>query len=253
MGTYAEVGGRKLMNKVIMVLLCLLAMNSAASESVYHRSVSVDIFDKKSVGRGAAYFANYCQGCHGVRQIRYSRIGKDLKLTEAEMRSSFMLGEAKIHDYVKTAMSADDAKITFGVAPPDLSLVVRARGADWIFSYLKSFYTDPKRPFGVNNVVLPNVAMPNVLWEFQGTQEPVFKDIDGVPTVIDVKSTASGKLSEEQFDEMLTDLVNYLAYVSEPSKLDRIPMGKWVILFLVLITALFFKLKKEYWKDIGQN
>jgi ubiquinol-cytochrome c reductase cytochrome c1 subunit len=225
-------------------------MACPAAESEFHRSVSVDIFKKASVGRGAAYFANYCQGCHGLKQIRYSRIGQDLNVGEETMRKEFLLGGAKIHDYVRTAMLPKDAETTFGVVPPDLSLIVRARGADWIFSYLKGFYDDPKRPFGVNNAVVPNVAMPNVLWEFQGPQKPVVETVDGNPVVVDVESTGHGKLSEEEFDEMLTDIVNYLTYVSEPSKLERLPLGKYVIAFLLLLTVIFYKLKKEYWKDL---
>jgi ubiquinol-cytochrome c reductase cytochrome c1 subunit len=238
------------MNKALAIFLGFLSVTGEAAESEFHRSVSVDIFDKASVNRGAGYFANYCQGCHGLKQIRYSRVGKDLNISEDTMRGEFMFGGAKVHDYIRTAMLPKDAEATFGVVPPDLSLIVRARGADWIYSYLKGFYDDPKRPFGVNNAVVPNVAMPNVLWEFQGPQQPVIEIEDGNAVVVDVKPAGKGRLSEEEFDEMLTDLVNYLAYVGEPSKLDRLPLGKFVVAFLLLLTVIFYKLKKEYWKDL---
>lgn len=210
----------------------------------------VDIFDTDSVRRGAGFFANYCMGCHSAKQIRYSRIAKDLELSEDTMRREFMFGNVKIHDYLETAMSKEDGENAFGVAPPDLSLVVRAKGGDWVYSYLKGFYTDPKRPFGVNNLVSPDVAMPNVLWELQGTQEPVIKKINGADAVIDVRLVKKGEMPPKEFDQALTDIVNFLAYVSEPSKLQRLPLGKYVILFLVVLAVIMYRLKKEYWKNI---
>jgi ubiquinol-cytochrome c reductase cytochrome c1 subunit len=166
------------------------------------------------------------------------------------MRREFMFGNVKIHDYLETAMSKEDGENAFGVAPPDLSLVVRAKGGDWVYSYLKGFYTDPKRPFGVNNLVSPDVAMPNVLWELQGTQEPVIKKINGADAVIDVRLVKKGEMPPKEFDQALTDIVNFLAYVSEPSKLQRLPLGKYVILFLVVLAVIMYRLKKEYWKNI---
>lgn len=239
------------MNKALAILLCFFAMASGAAESGKPlKHVSVDIFDTESVRRGAGYFAHYCLGCHGLKQIRYSRLGRDLKLEEDTMRHEFMFGDVKIHDYVRTAMAPSDAETAFGVVPPDLSLVVRARGADWIYGYLNGFYLDPKRPFGVNNLVVPNVAMPNVLWELQGAQEAVVNVVKGVPEVVDVRLVEPGRMSAREFDKALTDIVNFLAYVSEPSKLERLPLGKYVILFLVILTVILFRLKKEYWKNL---
>jgi ubiquinol-cytochrome c reductase cytochrome c1 subunit len=239
------------MNKALLIILSIVSMAVGAAESKRPlKHISVDIFDTESVRRGAGYFANYCLGCHGIKQMRYSRIGKDLKLNEEDMRREFLFGDSKIHDYVQTAMAPSDSEKAFGVVPPDLSLIVRARGADWIYGYLTGFYADPKRPFGVNNIVAPNVAMPNVLWEFQGSQEPVLASNKGVPEVVDVRLAEPGLMRVQEFDRAVTDIVNFLAYVSEPSKLERLPLGKYVIAFLIFLTVILYKLKKEYWKDI---
>lgn len=239
------------MNKALAILLCFFSLACAASEAGQRlESAPVDIFDLESVRRGAGYFANYCLGCHGIKQMRYSRIGGDLKLNEETMRAEFLFGDARVHDYVRTAMPPKDAEAAFGVVPPDLSLIVRARGADWIYGYLKSFYVDPTRPFGVNNVLAKNVAMPNVLWDLQGAQEPIIKTVEGTPTAVGVRLTSPGKLTPREFDRTVADIVTFLAYVAEPAKLQRLPLGKYVLVFLLVLTVILYKLKKEYWKDI---
>ena len=241
----------KRMKQVLaFLLLCSVALIANAESGVKLDHADVDVFDELSVIRGAGYFANYCLGCHGLKQIRYSRIGKDLKLNEAQLREVIQLGDVKIHESVHSAMTPAAAVTAFGVAPPDLSLVVRSRGADWVYSYLKGFYEDSKRPFGVNNIVAPNVAMPNVLWELQGKQLPEVEEIDGKPEVVGLKLMAHGKMKPHEFDGAVNDLVNFLAYVGEPSALKRVPLGKYVIAFLLFLTYLFYRLKKEYWKDI---
>jgi len=239
------------MKKLIAAWLCLFIWGStvaASEQSLDH--VSVDVFDELSVIRGAAYFGDYCLGCHGLKQIRYSRLVKDLKVNEAKLKKTILFGDIKIHESIKSSMTPELGVTVFGVAPPDLSLVVRSRGSDWVFTYLKSFYVDAKRPYGVNNVLLPNVAMPNVLWELQGSQRPLVESVHGEDQVVGVQLIEKGSLSERQFDSALTDIVNFLAYVSEPSKLQRVPLGKYVIGFLLLLTYILYKLKKEYWKDI---
>lgn len=239
------------MKKVLSILLlCGLSSVCRAESGPVIESADIDVFDQLSVLRGAGYYAKYCLGCHGLKQIRYSRIAKDLKINEEQLRESFLFGDAKIHDLVNTAMTTESAAISFGVAPPDLSLVVRARGADWVYTYLRSFYADPTRPFGVNNLLVPNVAMPNVLWELQGPQEPVMDRVNGKQEIVGVRSSGQGKLTPREFDRAASDLVNFLAYVAEPSALQRLPMGKYVISFLLFMTYVFYRLKKEYWKDI---
>ena len=234
----------------IILVLCSFSLVCRAESSVELEHADVDVFDQLSVMRGAGYFANYCLGCHGLKQMRYSRIARDLKVNESQLRDFFLYGDAKIHESVRSAMTPANATLAFGVEPPDLSLVVRARGADWVYSYLKNFYEDSTRPFGVNNAVAPNVAMPNVLWDLQGPQTAVTRVVDGKPEVVGVKSSGHGKLSGREFDHAVNDIVNFLAYVGEPSALQRIPLGKYVIVFLLFLTYLFYRLKKEYWKDI---
>ncbi len=239
------------MIKAFFVLfLCTASWCSWGESSASLESADNDPFDQLSVIRGAQYFGQYCLGCHGLKQIRYSRLGKDLKINESGMREVLLFGDAKIHDPIQTAMDPAAATTIFGVAPPDLSLVVRSRGADWVYSYLKGFYEDAKRPFGVNNTLVPNVAMPNVLWELQGSQAPEIEHHEGQDLVVGVRRMSHGTLSERQFDQVVNDLVNFLAYVGEPSILQRVPLGKYVIAFLLLLTLIFHKLKKEYWKDI---
>lgn len=234
----------------IILVLSTFSLVCRAESSVELEHADVDVFDQLSVIRGAGYFTNYCLGCHGLKQMRYSRIARDLKVNESQLRDFFLYGDAKIHETVNSAMTPANATLAFGVEPPDLSLVVRARGADWVYSYLKNFYEDPTRPFGVNNAVAPKVAMPNVLWDLQGPQAAVTASVDGKPEVVGVKSTGHGKLSPREFDHAVNDIVNFLAYVGEPSALQRIPLGKYVIVFLLFLTYLFYRLKKEYWKDI---
>lgn len=240
------------MKRALTLLLLVFSLPSAGTPSGRSlETVEVDIFDRESVRRGAGLFANYCLGCHGIKQMRYSRIAKDLHLDQEALRREFLFGQAKVYDPIRTAMAPAVAEAAFGVVPPDLSLIVRARGANWVYNYLKGFYLDPKRPFGVNNMVAPNVAMPNVLWEFQGIQVPVVKMVAGVPTVVDVRLSEPGKMSPQEFRGAVTDIVNFLAYVAEPAKLERLPLGKYVLAFLIILTVLLYKLKKEYWKDIS--
>jgi ubiquinol-cytochrome c reductase cytochrome c1 subunit len=158
---------------------------------------------------------------------------------------------AGIYDKLYTAMNAHDAEKWFGIQPPDLSLIARSRTPDWLYSYLKGFYIDPaKPPLGVNNVVFKDVGMPNVFWQLQGQQEAVYKNVDGQKIIDRLVLREPGKLSEQEFDHMINDLVNFLVYVGEPVKLERERMGKYVLFFLFMFLIIAYLLKKEYWKDI---
>lgn len=212
--------------------------------------VAVDVFDLQSVQRGAGYFVDYCMGCHSLKHLRYSRLGKDLRLTEERMRQGLMVDGAKMEESLLTAMEKEDAEKWFGVAPPDLSLIARSRGDDWLYSYLKGFYVDPAAPTGVNNIVYQNVGMPNVLWELQGAQKPVLGKEDGADVIKDVEPIAQGKMTPRQFDQAVTDLVTFLVYAAEPAQYDRLRLGKYVLFGLIVLAVLFYRLKKEYWKDI---
>lgn len=240
----------KSLTSFLGLFLILFSSLCGASEKSTLSRVDVDVFDAESVRRGAGIYANYCMGCHSLGQIRYSRIQKDLELSEATMRAEFMLGAVKIHDTIKTAMTREDGDVMFGVSPPDLSLVARSRGVDWVYSYLKGFYKDPARPLGVNNLVAENIAMPNVLWALQGVQEPIKTQEHGESIITGVKQVKAGSQSAEAFDQTVTDLVTFLAYVAEPSQLQRLPLGKYVLFFLLVLTVVFYKLKKEYWKNL---
>lgn len=205
-----------------------------------------------SLQRGARTFFNYCSGCHSLQYMRYSRIAEDLQLSDAEVLKNFDFTGAKIGDMAMSNMSADDAEKFFGKAPPDLSLEARAKGPDWIYTYLKSFYLDPSRPTGWNNTLFPNVSMPNVLWELQGAQKAVYASAKPgeEPQVERLVSAAPGRLTSEQYDDTVRDLTAFLQYAGEPAALKRESMGVWVVLYLAFFTFLAWLLKHEFWKDV---
>ncbi len=239
------------MKTVLVVLLGALAWPAFGSEGQpeIHR-VDLDVFDQASVRRGAEHYIHYCQGCHSLKHLRYSRLAQDYQIDEATMKNEFLLGERKMHETLLSAMRPADAEQWFGAPAPDLSLSARARGADWIYTYLKSFYLDPSRPSGVNNLLVSNVAMPNVLADFQGLQAPVIAHQEGVEYIEKLELVQPGSMSLEAFDRALHDLMNFLVYVSEPSQLQRLKLGKYVLAFLLLLTVLLYLLKKEFWKDV---
>ncbi|WP_455205745.1 cytochrome c1 [Kaarinaea lacus] len=219
---------------------------------------NIDPYDTESLQRGARYFADYCFNCHSIALMRYSRVANKLELSEDEVANTMLFTGAKIGDPMNIALVADDAKRWFGTAPPDLSVVSRSRSVDWIYTYLRSFYKDESRPWGVNNALFKDVAMPHVLWELQGLQEANFETVttdEGVEQKIinGFKLTEQGKMNPEQFDTAVRDIVNFLAYVGEPSKTERLALGRWVLLFLAIYFVLVYFLKKEYWKDIKSS
>lgn len=226
-----------------------------ASSGIKLDHANIDLTDKESLRRGAKYFAGYCFNCHSIRFMRYSRIAKDLEIPEDEVAATMLYTGAKIGDLMKVALKPADAKHWFGVAPPDLSVVSRSRGVDWIYTYLRSFYKDDSRPWGVNNAVFKDVAMPHVLWELQGLQErlPHSEKSEHGNEASEgrgFKLIEKGKLSPEEFDNAVRDIVNFLAYVGEPTKTTRLSLGRWVLGFLIVYFLVMFFLKKEYWKDV---
>lgn len=233
----------------ILLLLFTLSFGAYASEGVELQEADVDVSDKASLLRGAKHFVTYCLGCHSIKHIRYLQIAMDTHADEQEVLQDIAPLGASIYDSLHTAMNKHDAEKWFGTQPPDLSLIARSRGADWLYSYLKSYYTDEKRPFGVNNLVFEDTAMPNPLWQLQGEQHAeIRKTIYG--DEIDLVLVKEGSLSEREFDQLVTDLVNFLVYVGEPRQLERESMGKYVLFFLLIFTVLAYLLKKEYWKDV---
>lgn len=240
-------------------MACLLLFSSATvpamenTAGTYH--ARADTTDVKSLQRGARIFVNYCTGCHSASYMRYNRLGADLEIGEETLKSNFMFGTDKTGNTMDIAMKSSDAVRFFGVAPPDLSVIARSRGADWLYGYFLTFYRDPNRPTGVNNLVFKDVAMPHVLWELQGYQKPVYKKIvhpDGSQSQVieTLELETQGRLGPEEYRQAIRDLVNFLVYLSEPVKLQRQKIGLWVMLYLLAFLVLSYLLKKEYWKDV---
>jgi ubiquinol-cytochrome c reductase cytochrome c1 subunit len=232
------------------ILLVSGAAMAAEGEGLAPANVRVE--STASLQRGARLYFNYCSGCHSIKYMSYSRLAEDMHLSADEVLGSFAFTGAKIGDQVVATMPEANAQQWFGKAPPDLSLESRAKGQDWIYNYLKSFYLDSTRPSGWNNTVFPNVSMPNVLWELQGVQRAQFAVAkSGEDAHVEKLHLASkGKLSAAEFDEAARDLTTFLQYVGEPAALKRESMGVWVILYLAAFTFLAWLLKHEYWKDV---
>ena len=211
---------------LIFIITAIVSSNSFAASKVHLDHADTDIFDEASLQNGAKLFMNFCSGCHSISFMRYNRIAKDLNLSEELVVKNLMFAGKKTGEAITTAMPNEGASKWFGGVPPDLSLVARSKGTDWIYTYLRSFYADESRIFGVNNKVLVNASMPDVLWSLRESQ------------------------SESEFDNSVRDITNFLDYVGEPAKLIRLKLGKWVLLFLGILFILVYMLKKEYWKDV---
>ncbi|OHE90181.1 MAG: ubiquinol cytochrome C oxidoreductase [Lysobacterales bacterium RIFOXYA1_FULL_68_6] len=212
-----------------------------------------DLSDRASLQRGAQLYMNYCAGCHSLKYMRYSRMAEDLGLTEDEVMKNLNFTGAKFGEQVQVSMPAAGGEKWFGKMPPDLSVISRVRGSDWIYTYLKSFYLDESRPLGWNNQLFPNASMPNPLWELQGLQHAEFGPVDpatGERHVEGLKVAQAGRQSAQEFDQTARDITNFLEYVGEPAALKRQSIGVWVILFLAALTFLAYLLKQEYWKDV---
>jgi ubiquinol-cytochrome c reductase cytochrome c1 subunit len=229
-----------------------LAGSVVAQESEGLSPANTRVDNIASLQRGARLYFNYCSGCHSIKYMSYSRLSEDLQLSEDEVLKSFAFTGAKIGDQVVSNMPAENSAQWFGKTPPDLSLEARAKGPDWIYNYLRSFYLDSSRPTGWNNTVFPNVSMPNVLWELQGVQRAEFAATKpGEDAHIEkLDLVAKGKLSAADYDETARDLTTFLEYVGEPAALKRESMGIWVVLYLAAFTFLAWLLKHEYWKDV---
>lgn len=215
-----------------------------------------EITNYPSLQRGAAHFVNYCSGCHSLKYVRYSRLGEDLRIPEAQLRKFLVPAGGKPTDYVLSSMSKADAETWFGIVPPDLSLIVRARGADHIYRFLKTFYVDPNRPLtGVDNLALPGTAMPHVLSGLEGLKRATFRSVAGeggaaTKQFEKFETLTPGQLSAEEYDTFVRDVVNFLDYASEPAQVARQSIGIWVVLFLLAFTGISWLMYREYWKDI---
>ena len=237
-------------NLIALLLSLFLSFGVAASEGIELQEANVDLTNNASLQRGAKHFVTYCLGCHSIKHIRYLRIALDVEADPKKVLKDIAPEGANIYDQLHSAMNAHDAEKWFGIQPPDLSLIARSRGADWLYSYLKGFYVDKSRPFGVNNTIFDDVAMPNVLWQLQGEQHAEHKKNIWGDEYIRLVIKKEGTLSEGEFDIFVNDLVNFLVYVGEPVQLERQRIGKYVIFFILMFLVLAYLLKKEYWKNI---
>lgn len=233
---------KKLLLAMLLMPFLAAPMLANANESVSLDKAPIDAADHESLQRGARTFVNYCLNCHSANYMRYNRL-LEIGLTEKQIKENLLLAGEKIGDQMKVAINKKDAAKWFGTAPPDLSVEVRARGADWVYTYMRSFYRDDTRTTGWNNTVFDKVGMPHVLYELQGEQELNHETHA-------LKLVKPGKLSVEEFDALVGDLTNFMAYMSEPAKQQRNQLGWLVLLFLGVLLVLTYKLKKAYWKEI---
>ena len=237
------------------VIVCVLGLALAGPVVAQHEAelepANNNIANTASLQRGAKYFVNYCLGCHSAKYVRYNRLGQDLQLSDQQLIDNLMFTGERPFDTMANAMRPEDSERWFGRSPPDLSLIARSRGTDYIYTFLRSFYADPSRPTGVDNIVLPGTAMPHVLWQLQGTQSAVFgKDDHGAEVFERFDLARPGELDVDGYDSVVRDIVNFLDYIGEPIKRERQQLGIRVIGFLLVFLLIAYMLKKEIWKDV---
>jgi len=242
------------MNKYLLILFLLLPGSIfASSEGPALERAPIDPRDAASLQRGARVFVNHCLSCHSAEFMRYKGM-EALGLTPDEIRENLIFTDAKVGDLMKISMRRQDAKAWFGAAPPDLSVIARSRGPDWLYGYLRTFYRDDSTLTGWNNLVFPNVGMPNVLWQLQGEQGvKVEEKTDAHGQKVEHKElvlAAKGSMTPVEYDQAIADLVNYLVFIGEPTRAKRIQVGIIALFLLSVLFAFAYWLKKEYWKDV---
>lgn len=252
---------RKIILSIVLAFAPLAALGAGggACGAVPCQEADVELDNLAAVQRGAKYFANYCMGCHSLQYMSYGRLARDLELSKDQVFENLYFptsdGKKGLVNYMHASMTEEQGNQYFGVTPPDLTLAARNRGTDWLYTYLKTFYVDEKKRFGVNNMVFKDVGMPHVLWQLEGLKKPIFEEVAGHDgeTHKEFKGfeqVSDGLMSEAEYDRMVRDLVTFLAYAAEPGKQDHRQLGVWVLLFLILFAAIAFMLKKEFWKDV---
>jgi ubiquinol-cytochrome c reductase cytochrome c1 subunit len=249
---------KKIISAFLLAPLLAATLTFAAGDHVPLDRAHVNLGDYASLQRGAKLFVNYCLNCHGASYMRYNRLA-DIGLNDKEILENLVFSGGKVGEPMKNTMDPNESKVWFGAAPPDLTVIARSRasgdgsGADWLYTYLRTFYRDPARPTGWNNTTFPNVGMPHVLWELQGEQEmkPAQVRADGYMTTVEKPVLAKpGKLNPLEYDRAIADLVNYMVYMGEPAAKSRKTMGLIVLAFLSGLIFLVYAMKKEFWKDV---
>lgn len=232
-----------------MLVLMLVPAMAIASSEVHLDKAPINLKDQASLQRGAKLFTSKCLGCHSASYMRYNRL-TDIGMTEEQIKKELELPEdVKIGSTMQAAMDSNSAKLAYGVAPPDLSVISRSRSPDWIYTYMRTFYVDSSRTSGWNNTTFPAVGMPFILSDMQGEQELVHEKHDGHETSKLVLKTP-GSMTPAAYDSAITDLTNYLVFMGEPAVLVRHQIGWIVLAFLSILLVLVYGLKKEIWKDV---
>ena len=249
---------KKIVWQILGGLAVALTMNAvhASSSSFPLDAAPKRVNSEAALQNGAKLFVNYCLNCHGAVSMRYNRL-RDIGLTDEQIKQNLLFSGEKVGDMMNVAISPKDAKAWFGAMPPDLSVIARAKGADYLYTYLRTFYKDDTKATGWNNMAFPSVGMPHVMWELQGVRTAKYaeeKDPHDATKTVHVfkgfEQVTPGKLNSQQFDDAMADLVAYLQWMGEPAQLDRKRLGVWVLMFLAVFTVLAWGLNKSYWKDI---
>jgi ubiquinol-cytochrome c reductase cytochrome c1 subunit len=243
----------------MILALCNLPVLALAAEPAPEAAAPLDweawhagnsVTDLASLQRGARNFMSYCNGCHALKYLRYQRMADDLKIPTNVLEADLVAPGSNNLDYISTALPAADAVNWFGKVPPDLSLITRSKGTDYVYRFLKTFYLDPGSATGSNNLAYPGAAMPAVLSDLGGVNEAVYRQVGNEKVFDHFASTVAGSMTSAQYDSFVRDTVNFLDYVGEPTQVERRSIGIWVVLFLLLLTWLCWLLKKEYWKEV---
>ncbi|MPV86697.1 cytochrome c1 [Ostreibacterium oceani] len=247
----------------LLPMLCLnIVMAAGGADWVPHDKFPANMSNSESIQRGAKYYVNYCLACHSLEFQRYNRIGMDTGLDEDVIKDNLIFTGQSVSQTMLSAIPDDDAQEWFGKVPPDLSLISRSKGSDYVYNYLRAFYRDDSKPMGVNNGVFPDVGMPHVLASVEGVKEAIYdeteqcKTVDGESvcethkTLAGYTAPVGGTVSPDEYDAMVFDLSQFLYYVSDPSEIKRHRIGPWVLGFLILMTFVLYLLKREYWRDI---
>lgn len=240
---------------ILIVLFTSIAMMSAglvlAAGGGYPTSpANVNVDDKASLQRGAKVFTDYCLSCHSAKYVRFNRVAADLGMSEEQVMDNLNHLGVKFGDTMQATMTDAYAKEAFGAVPPDLSLVARSRGVDWLYTYLTGFYADSAKTTGHNNVIFKDVGMPNIFWKQEGVKKPVYEEHNGDKVLVGVEVVEKGTMEPEAFDTMIRDLVAFMSYIGEPNQSYRKKLGVAVLIFLVVLFGFAYAMKKDYWKDV---